>query len=50
MYGHVHKYDAVFGCYFLTTYKMGKNYAPIINRINSLSEKVLRSKNNKIVT
>ena len=29
---------------------MGINYAPIINRIDHLSEKVLCSKNDKIVT
>ena len=28
---------------------MGINYAPIINRINYLSEKILCSKNDKIV-
>ena len=27
--------------FFYITYKKGINYAPIINRINSLSEKVL---------
>ena len=29
---------------------MGINYAPFVNRINYLSEKVLCSKNDKIVT
>ena len=54
---HVHKYEAVFDCfvdiliiYFLLTYKMGISYAPIINRINYLSEKVLCSINDKIET
>ena len=35
---------------FLTTYKKGINYAPIINRINHLSEKVLCSKDDETVT
>ena len=34
---------------FLLTYKMDINYAPIINRINYLLEKVLRLKNDQIV-
>ena len=36
--------------YFLLTYKVGINYAPIINRINYLSEKILCLKNDKTVT
>ena len=34
----------------LLTYKVGINYAPIINRINYLSENILCLKNDKIVT
>ena len=36
--------------YFLLTYRVGINYAPIINRINYLSENILSLKNDKIVT
>ena len=38
-----------FGHLFFITYKKGINSASIINRINYLSEKVLFSKNDKIV-
>ena len=57
---YVHKYEAVLGYfvatwilinYFLLTYKVGINYAPIINRSNHLSENVFFfSKNDKIIT
>ena len=54
--GHVRKYEAVFVCVldiwiivtFWSTYKVVINYAPIINRINYLSEKVPYSKNDII--
>ena len=36
--------------YFLLTYKVGINYAPIINRINYLLENILCLKNDKIGT
>ena len=36
--------------YFLLTYRVGINYAPIINRINYLSENIMSLKNDKIVT
>ena len=36
--------------YFLLTYKVEINYAPIINRINYLSENILCLKNDKTVT
>ena len=35
---------------FSSTYKVKINYAPIINTINNLSENVLGSNNDKIVT
>ena len=38
-----------FGHLFFIIYKKGINSASIINRINYLSEKVLRSKNDKVV-
>ena len=40
----------ILNSYFLPTYKVGMNYAPIINRSNYLSENVLCSKNDKVVT
>ena len=61
-HGCVHKYEAVFAILwifklllhfdplFLLTYRVGINYASIINRINYLSENVLCSKNDEIVT
>ena len=61
--GHIHKYEAAFGYFvdiwtavtfwsviFILTYKVGINYAPIINRINYLSENILSLKHNNIVT
>ena len=40
----------IFINYFLLTYKVGINYAPIIYRTNYLSENILCLKNDKIVT
>ena len=39
----------ILNSYFLPTYKVGMNYAPIINKSNYLSENVLCSKNDKVV-
>ena len=62
---HIAIYEVVFGyfvdichlnyCYilinyFLLTYKVWINHAPIINRINYLSKNILCLKNDKIVT
>ena len=42
-------FDQLFN-YFLLTYKVEINYAPVINRINYRSENVIYSKSDEIVT